>query len=83
MTEKLKKEDLRVGMYVTAEQLSEIYGVYIYLERVDDGWFSGNVLYFSESPESGVVKALKEKYGYSYVWYTPEEYAEEVDCYDD
>lgn len=82
MSEKLKKEDLKVGMYVTQEQLSSIYGVYIYLEKVNDKLMSGNILYIAEEPDTNIVRDIREKYGYMRVHYLPiEDYVGEEFTY--
>ena len=60
---KLKLEDLKIGMYVTSEQLSDIRGVYIFLDAYDKSTLEGEILYIANKPDSVSEQIRKERGG--------------------
>ena len=83
--EKLKYEDLRVGMHVKPEQVSDLYGVWLYVNPntiTADGF---DILYFcnEDDIDSEKVAELRMRFGETSVIYQPKFYEDEdVAVYD-
>lgn len=60
---KLKLEDLKIGMYVTREQLQDIYGVYIFLDAYEKERLEGEILYITKKPDEISEKIRMERGG--------------------
>lgn len=75
-TTRLKLEDLKIGMYVTSEQLKDIYGVFIYLDAYATNRLEGKILYICKKPDKEVDR-IEREYGGLCVFYQDERYLEE------
>ncbi len=76
---KLIMEDLRVGMHVEPEQLSDLYGVWVYIDpetATEDGF---DILYFcnEETKDDNEIEKIRKKYGKTTVIYQPKFYEDE------
>ena len=83
---KLKYEDLKVGMRVSTSQLSDLYGVWIYINPETKNEKEVDILYFctEETRDDKKIEEIANKYGKTTVIYQPEFYAEEdAEVYDD
>lgn len=74
--EKLKLEDLKIGMQVTKEQLSEIYGVRIYFDHYDfkNG---GKIIYIGEGGTKESREAIRKSGGILSTFYQDPLYLDE------
>ena len=83
--EKLRYEDLKVGMHIKPEQVSDLYGVWFYVNPktiTSDGF---DLLYFcTESDvDSQKVASIRQQFGETSVIYQPKFYEDEdVAVYD-
>lgn len=79
---KLRKEDLQVGMVVTREQLSQVYGVYVYFKDYSPTC-GGEIIHICNKPDEFVLNNII-KSGKVSSFYQDASYAEEdVDFYDE
>ena len=80
----LKPEDLKIGMTVSGAQLSNIFGVWIYLDPESPEPDSGKILYFcSESDrDDQKIQELEDTYKSTRVYYMPAYYSEDEEVYD-
>ncbi len=81
---KLKPEDLQIGMTVTGEQLSDIYGTWIYFDPEKYTPGRGTILYFctDQSRDDKKIQEIENKYKVVRVYYAPSYYAEDEAVYD-
>ncbi len=83
--EKLRYEDLKIGMHVKPEQVSNLYGVWLYVNPntvSEDGF---DILYFCNETniDSKKVAEIRKAYGKTSVIYQPKFYEDEdVAVYD-
>lgn len=85
---KLKLQDLRVGMHVQTEQLSDLYGVWIYVDptTINKDTNEVDILYFctSETKDDKEIQKIQDKYGKTSIIFQPAFYADENNnVYDD
>lgn len=83
--EKLTLQDLKVGMHVKTEQLSNIYGVWIYINPKTATDNEVDILYFctSENKNDSKIIEIEKKFGKTTVVYQPKFYADEdMEVYD-
>ena len=80
----LKPEDLKVGMTVSGEQLSNIFGVWIYLDPESNDPDSAKILYFcsEKDKDDKRIQDLEDKYKMTRVYYMPSYYTEDEEVYD-
>ncbi|SFH68365.1 hypothetical protein SAMN04487830_10519 [Pseudobutyrivibrio sp. OR37] len=82
---KLTIDDLSVGMKVKFEQISDIYGAWIYInpKTAHDEYIE--VLYFctDETRDEAKIDAITKKYGKISVIYQPEFYRDDEEVFDD
>lgn len=74
--EKLKLEDLKVGMRVTKEQLSEIYGVCIYFDHYDTE-LGGTIIYIGEGGTKESKEAVRSNNGVISTFYQDLDYIDD------
>lgn len=70
---KLTKDDLKVGMFVTQEQISEIYDLYIYLESTHPTEMTGTIIYLTDSPIKKETDRILKDLGYLCCFYQSSE----------
>ncbi len=83
--EKLTLQDLRVGMHVKTEQLSDLYGVWIYINPETRKTGEVDIVYFctSETKDDSKIKDILNTFGKTSVIYQPAFYADEdAEVYD-
>ena len=77
---KLVLEDLRVGMHVAPEQLSDLYGVWVYInpETVNDEGF--DIIYFCDekTKDDNEIENIRKQYGKTTVIYQPKFYEDKA-----
>ena len=88
ITKKLTLQDLQIGMHIKVEQLSNLFGVWVYLNPSTVNKDTGDVdiLYFctAETKDDDKIQAIFDKYGKATTFYQPSYYADEnIDIYDD
>lgn len=76
MGDKLKLEDLRIGMRVKKEQLSEIYGVRIYFDHYDFNE-GGKIIYIGDGGTEDSRRAVKNNGGVISTFYQDPLYLDE------
>ena len=78
---KLTINDLKIGMHVNMEQLSDLYGVWVYLDPTTVNKTTGDadVLYFCtlDTKDDNKIIEIRNKFGGTSVIYQPSFYAEE------
>lgn len=84
---KLTINDLKTGMHVIMWQLSDLYGVWIYVNHNTINRYTGEVgiLYFctEKSKDDNKIIEINNKFGGTSVIYQPDFYAEEdAEVYD-
>lgn len=85
---KLTLQDLKIGMHVKTEQLSELYGVWIYIDptTINKNKDEVDILYFctSETKDDKMIQKIQDKFGKASTIFQPAFYAEEdTKVYDD
>ena len=85
---KLRLQDLKVGMHVKTEQLSDLYGVWIYVDptTINKDTDEVDILYFctSETKDDKEIQKIQDKYGKASIIFQPAFYADEnCNVYDD
>jgi hypothetical protein len=77
----LKKEDLKIGMHVNPRMLSNVFGVYVFIDAYDNRELDGNILYFCDDIDSEdaeeKIKDIEKTHGGTCVFYLPKSYGEE------
>lgn len=77
MLQKMKLDDLRVGMVVTTAQLEDIYGVWIHLVDYDKA-MGGRIIYMtSDADDCNAFEITGNYLGRISVFYQNPEYANE------
>lgn len=82
---KLKASDLEIGMHVTGEQLSDIYGVWIYVNPLTENYGEYDILYFCDenTKNDDEIKKIFDQFGKISVIYQPAVYEDEdAEIYD-
>lgn len=76
---KLKLQDLKIGMHVKTEQLSELFGVWIYINPLTDKSDEVDILYFctSETKDDTKIKEIVDKYGKATIIFQPAFYEDD------
>ena len=78
---KLTISDLKIGMHVKTEQLSGLFGVWIYLNptTIDRDNNEVDILYFctEETKDDNKIQAIFDRYGGATTFYQPSYYADE------
>ncbi len=76
---KLTIDDLKVGMHVVPEQLSDLYGVWVYInpETADKDGF--DILYFCDenTKDDKEIEKIQKQYGKTTVIFQPKFYEDE------
>ncbi|WP_026511227.1 MULTISPECIES: hypothetical protein [unclassified Butyrivibrio] len=76
---KLTMEDLRVGMHVEPEQLSDLYGVWVFInpETVREDGF--DIVYFCDenTKDDTEIEKIRNRFGKTTVIYQPKFYEDE------
>ena len=82
---KLTINDLKIGMHVSSEQLSDLYGVWIYINPKTNNDNDIEILYFctNDTRDDSIIHKLSEKYGETSVIYQPEFYKDDAEVYDE
>lgn len=79
MYSKLAIQDLKVGMHVVPEQLSDLYGVWVYInpETANENGF--DILYFCDekTKDDKEIEKIQKQYGKTTVIYQPKFYEDE------
>ena len=81
----LSVNDLKIGMHVTGDQLSNIYGIWIYVNPETEKYGEYDILYFcSESDKNeNEIKKIRNKFGKVSVIYQPAIFeGEDVELYE-
>ena len=77
----LKKEDLKIGMHVNPQMLSNVFGVYVFIDAYDNKNLDGNILYFCDDIDSAdaeeKIKSIEMQHGGTCMFYLPKSYGEE------
>ena len=60
---RLSIKDLKIGMYVTREQLADIYDTYIFLDAYGKETLEGEILYIAKKPDSTSERIRQERGG--------------------
>ena len=84
---KLKLQDLKIGMHANLEQLSELFGVWVYVDPNTVNKETGeiDILYFctSDTKDDDKIQEIFDKYGKASTFYQPAFYADEgAEVYD-
>lgn len=74
--EKLRLEDLKVGMRVTKEQLEDIYGVWIYFDHYDNE-LGGTIIYIGQGSTNESREAVRKNNGVLSTFYQDLDYIDE------
>lgn len=83
---KLKYSELRKNMHVKTEQLSDLYGVWIYVNPETVCGDEVDILYFCtpETKDDKEIQAILDRFGRATTIFQPAFYADEdVEVYDD
>jgi len=85
---KLTINDLKIGMHVNIEQLSNLYGVWVYVNPITFNKDTGEVdiLYFctENTKNDDAIQDIIDKFGKASTFFQPSFYADEdTEVYDD
>ncbi len=76
---KLTKDDLKVGMHVVPEQLSDLYGVWVYINPETANKDGFDILYFCDetTKDDSEIEKIQKQYGKTTVIFQPKFYEDE------
>ena len=79
MEPKLTMDDLKIGMHVVPEQLSDLYGVWVFINPVTATKDGFDILYFCDenTKDDREIEKIQKQYGKTTVIFQPKFYEDE------